>query len=113
MTAQRTNTMRSQSECSASLRTLCANGATHASLGQRPRIATRMGARAESPIHFVMPFANWAGLAALGDVMAGFLGLRPRLVWIAPLAHRQPSVSRNIKPRFGTISARPLPFSKR
>ena len=38
MRAQRTNTMQSQSECSASLRTRCANGATHTSLGHRPRM---------------------------------------------------------------------------
>ena len=113
MRAQPTNPMRNAREFSERPQTPCANGAIHPSLGQRHRNPAMTSPRAVSPAQSTGGIAKWIGLSALAPVRVVILGRGPRLVWIAPLAHRQANGLQNITPRFGTISARSLLFSRR
>ena len=75
----------------------------HTSLGQRPRSACVVGMRAESPRHLRADVGNWAGLSALGALVSSHLGRCPRLVWVAPLAHRQTGASAHSLKKIGGL----------
>ena len=60
----------------------CANGAIHASLGQRPRNTDSMEPRAESPAQTATAARGWGGLSALCPHWDADLGRCPRLVWV-------------------------------
>ena len=71
-----------------------ANGPNPYQPGAQPQvISTKNTMRAESPFHppRINPTRGWDGLSALFHFPNGILGLRPRLVWFAPLALKRMS----------------------
>ncbi len=74
---------------------LSANGAKHNSLGQRPRCSSPRRVRAESPTHSLC-----VGPSALDLFPSPNLGLRPRLIYVAPLALRVCGFATRFERRF-------------